>query len=93
MPFSEGQGAPEKGESLPRSAALTPSATMEESEQEASSAIDLRSAFDAAGIQDLLDGLDRELVGLRPVKARIREIAALLVVNRARQQVDRKSVV
>jgi probable Rubsico expression protein CbbX len=91
MPFSEGQGAPEKGESLPRSAALTPSATMEESEQEASSAIDLRSAFDAAGIQDLLDGLDRELVGLRPVKARIREIAALLVVNRARQQVGLES--
>jgi probable Rubsico expression protein CbbX len=91
MPFSEGQGAPEKGESLPRSAALTPSATMEESEQESSSAIDLRSAFDAAGIQDLLDGLDRELVGLRPVKARIREIAALLVVNRARQQVGLES--
>ncbi len=91
MPFSEGQGAPEKGESLPRSAALTPSATTEESEQEAVSAIDLRSAFDAAGIQDLLDGLDRELVGLRPVKARIREIAALLVVNRARRQVGLES--
>jgi len=48
--------------------------------------IDLRGAFDAAGIQELLDSLERELVGLRPVKARIREIAALLVVNRARQQ-------
>ena len=49
--------------------------------------IDLRGAYEAAGIQEVLDQLDRELVGLRPVKARIREIAALLVVNRARQQV------
>ena len=49
--------------------------------------IDLQSAYDRAGIQAMLDQLDRELVGLRPVKARIREIAALLVVDRARQQV------
>jgi probable Rubsico expression protein CbbX len=49
--------------------------------------VDLQASFDAAGIQDLLDQLDRELIGLQPVKARIREIAALLVVNRARQQV------
>ncbi|MDP4808090.1 MAG: CbbX protein, partial [Cyanobium sp. MAG_160] len=35
----------------------------------------------------MLDQLDLELIGLRPVKARIREIAALLVVDRARQQV------
>ena len=49
--------------------------------------IDLQSAYDGAGIQAMLDQLDRELVGLRPVKARIREIAALLVVDRARQQV------
>ena len=49
--------------------------------------IDLQSAYDGAGIQAMLDQLDRELIGLRPVKARIREIAALLVVDRARQQV------
>mgnify|MGYP002628351972 FL=1 len=49
--------------------------------------IDLQSAYDRAGIQAMLDQLDRELIGLRPVKARIREIAALLVVDRARQQV------
>lgn len=50
-------------------------------------AIDLRTAYEGAGVQDILDELDRELIGLRPVKARIREIAALLVVTRARQQV------
>jgi probable Rubsico expression protein CbbX len=49
--------------------------------------IDLQSAYDGVGIQAMLDELDRELIGLRPVKARIREIAALLVVDRARQQV------
>lgn len=48
--------------------------------------IDLQSAYDTAGIQQLLTDLDEELIGLRPVKARIREIAALLVVNRAREQ-------
>ncbi|MFZ0408058.1 MAG: CbbX protein [Cyanobium sp.] len=46
--------------------------------------IDLHSSIHAAGIETVLEQLDRELIGLRPVKARIREIAALLVVNRAR---------
>jgi len=53
--------------------------------------VDLRAAYEAAGIQEVLDQLDRELVGLRPVKARIREIAALLVVNRARREVGLES--
>jgi probable Rubsico expression protein CbbX len=52
-----------------------------------SQTIDLRQAYEGAGVQAVLDELDKELIGLRPVKARIREIAALLVVNRARQQV------
>ncbi|MBM5801360.1 MAG: AAA family ATPase, partial [Cyanobacteria bacterium K_DeepCast_35m_m2_023] len=46
--------------------------------------IDLQHAYDGAGIQAVLEQLDRELIGLRPVKARIREIAALLVVDKAR---------
>ena len=46
--------------------------------------IDLQAAYEGAGIQAMLDQLDLELIGLRPVKARIREIAALLVVDRAR---------
>ncbi len=47
--------------------------------------VDLRAAFDGAGIGEVLAGLERDLVGLRPVKARIREIAALLLVERVRQ--------
>jgi probable Rubsico expression protein CbbX len=54
-------------------------------------AIDLRSTYNTAGIQDILDRLDRELIGLQPVKARIREIAALLVVNRARREIGLES--
>jgi probable Rubsico expression protein CbbX len=40
----------------------------------------------SAGVNDVLQQLDRELVGLKPVKLRIREIAALLLVERARRK-------
>ncbi len=48
--------------------------------------IDLRAILDESQVQSVLDELDRSLVGLGPVKARIREIAAFLVVSRARQK-------
>ncbi|GIL06137.1 CbbX protein [Betaproteobacteria bacterium PRO7] len=48
--------------------------------------VDLRAILQEAQVQDVLDQLDRELVGLAPVKKRIREIAAFLVVSRARKQ-------
>ncbi len=51
-----------------------------------SPAIDLRAILQLAQVQDVLDALDRDLVGLAPVKRRIREIAAFLVVSRARAQ-------
>jgi probable Rubsico expression protein CbbX len=38
-------------------------------------------------IEEVLAQIDRELVGLEPVKTRIREIAALLVIDRLRQDV------
>jgi probable Rubsico expression protein CbbX len=46
--------------------------------------VDLRALLAEANVQDVLDALDRELVGLAPVKQRIREIAAYLVVSKAR---------
>jgi probable Rubsico expression protein CbbX len=49
--------------------------------------IDLAELFRDSHIREVLDQLDRELVGLRPVKTRIREIAALLLVDRARKQI------
>ena len=48
--------------------------------------VDLAAEFAASGVGEILDELDRELVGLKPVKQRIREIAALLLVDRARQK-------
>jgi len=46
--------------------------------------VDLAAEREAAGVDAVLDALDAELVGLVPVKTRIREIAALLLVDRAR---------
>jgi probable Rubsico expression protein CbbX len=52
----------------------------------ANDAVDLDAEFRASNVQEVLDKLDRELVGLLPVKTRIREIAALLLVDRLRRQ-------
>lgn len=38
------------------------------------------------GVQDQLDKLDRELVGLVPVKKRVKEIASLLVLDKMRRK-------
>ncbi|WFU50102.1 CbbX protein [Sinorhizobium terangae] len=47
--------------------------------------VDLAEEYRASGVAEILDELDRELVGLKPVKRRIRETAALLLVERARR--------
>ncbi|NDG74341.1 MAG: CbbX protein [Synechococcaceae bacterium WB8_1B_136] len=52
-----------------------------------STPVNLQAAYEGAQVQQVLEQLDQELIGLRPVKTRIREIAALLVVERARKQV------
>ena len=49
-------------------------------------AIDLGAAYHASNLSAVLAGLDQELVGLEPVKERLREIAALLLVARVREQ-------
>ena len=60
---------------------------MASSEQPDNTPVDLQAAYEGAEVQEVLDQLDQELIGLQPVKTRIREIAALLVVDRARKQV------
>jgi probable Rubsico expression protein CbbX len=45
-----------------------------------------RALFEASGVKAVLDQLDAELVGLAPVKGRIRDIAALLLIDRLRAQ-------
>jgi probable Rubsico expression protein CbbX len=48
--------------------------------------VDLEAELKASNVQEVLDKLDRELIGLKPVKTRIREIAALLLVDRLRKK-------
>jgi probable Rubsico expression protein CbbX len=43
-----------------------------------------RDLLESSGVKTVLDQLDAELVGLVPVKSRIRDIAALLVIDKLR---------
>lgn len=47
--------------------------------------IDIAEVLQEFQIMEVLQQLDRELVGLKPIKTRIREIAALLLVDRMRR--------
>ena len=47
--------------------------------------VDLQEEYDKTQIQKIIDNLESDLVGLQPVKDRIREIAALLLVDRIRK--------
>ena len=67
-------------ESTSNSAAASPPAT-----------VDLQAIVRESNVADVLDQLDRELIGLEPVKRRIREIAAYLAVTRARKQLGLES--
>src|ERR1700761_3685160 len=48
------------------------------------SQLDLEAAFRESHIGEVWDKLERELIGLEPVKSRIRDIAALLLVDKLR---------
>jgi probable Rubsico expression protein CbbX len=50
------------------------------------SSVDLRREFEAVDIASILAQLDGELIGLLPVKTRIKEIASLLLVERIRRK-------
>jgi probable Rubsico expression protein CbbX len=47
--------------------------------------VDLDAALRDSNIQEVLDKLDRDLIGLKPIKTRIRETASLLLVDRVRK--------
>ena len=46
--------------------------------------VDLSGVLQESQIMEVLQKLDQELVGLKPVKTRIHEIAALLLVDKMR---------
>ncbi|MDJ0630078.1 MAG: CbbX protein [Rhodobacter sp.] len=47
--------------------------------------VDLAKEYETSGVAEVLRELDEELIGLAPVKQRIRETAALLLVDKARR--------
>jgi probable Rubsico expression protein CbbX len=52
---------------------------------------DVGSIVEESGVDEVLKELDESLVGLDPVKRRIREMAALLVIGRLREEMDLES--
>ncbi len=52
---------------------------------------DVQSVVRDSRVYEVLEELDRELVALEPVKRRIREIAALLVIDRLREEMGLRS--
>ncbi|MEQ1800679.1 MAG: CbbX protein [Gammaproteobacteria bacterium] len=50
-------------------------------------ALDLEALYRDSKVHESLAALDHELIGLAPVKTRVREIAALLLVEKLRRQV------
>jgi len=49
------------------------------------SSIDIKTCYIQTGIQDILENLDQELVGLKNVKNRVREISSVLLFDRIRE--------
>ncbi|GAC1306050.1 MAG: CbbX protein [Vulcanimicrobiaceae bacterium] len=49
--------------------------------------LDLDEAYNSSNVGEVLEKLDRELIGLTPVKTRIREIAHLLLIDKLRKSV------
>ena len=54
-------------------------------EKELPTTVDLAAEYESSGVAEVLQELDEELIGLAPVKQRIRETAALLLVDKARR--------
>lgn len=54
--------------------------------EERPTSIDLAASFEESGVPEILRELDETLIGLAPVKQRIRETAALLLVDKARRE-------
>jgi probable Rubsico expression protein CbbX len=50
--------------------------------------VNLREELESVGIGEILKQLDQELIGLKPVKTRIQEIASLLLVERIRKKME-----
>ena len=59
---------------------------VDEKEFKAVSEVNLKEDFQSSGVADILSELDNSLIGLEPVKTRIKETASLLLVDKAREK-------
>ena len=57
-----------------------------EKESEIVTEVNLKEDFQASGVADILAELENSLIGLTPVKTRIKETASLLLVDKAREK-------
>ena len=55
-------------------------------ESETVTEVNLKEDFQASGVAEILAELDNSLIGLKPVKTRIKETASLLLVDKAREK-------
>ena len=58
----------------------------EEKELNTVSEVNLKEDFQSSGVADIISELDNSLIGLEPVKTRIKETASLLLVDKAREK-------
>jgi probable Rubsico expression protein CbbX len=85
LPFSLGPSTsiPKPARTRPARAARTPQRIPVAHPE---STVTFAGERQAAGVDDLFAALDRELIGLAPVKRKVDEIASLLLVDKARQR-------
>ena len=81
-------GQPSAGQQSPGQPAEPPAAERRLSEGDE---VDLDRARAELGIEHALEQLDVELVGLLPVKERLRDVASLLLVDRLREELGLRS--
>ena len=58
----------------------------EQDPQQTASEVNLKEEFQLSGVGEILSELDSDLIGLEPVKTRIKETASLLLVDKAREK-------
>ncbi|ABI63038.1 CBBX protein [Granulibacter bethesdensis] len=71
---------------MKRAACFKAGATAISSVSDIEPIIDLQKELESAGVREVLEALDHEMIGLAPVKSRLREICALLLVDNVRRR-------
>ena len=87
VPFANAGNAPVAQQAPEPPAAAPAEATTAELPAPVADVADLGAALAETHVLEVLDQLDRELIALAPVKQRIREIAALLLIDKLRLEV------